>query len=302
MEFDLQANMERAIGTRVFPVMEVGKKSGAFGRIPLAQLLQTRNTQRAPGGGYSRGSWTFEPDTYACIEHGAEEPVDDSESEIYREYFDAELVSAQRARAAVLLNHEVRVKDLVLGGAFTSTAVATEWNAAATASPIDDVEAAVQRLYANGIVANALVLGWKPFRNLRNCAQITDRIAAAGAGGPIEVGKITATKLGEIFDLDHVLVGGMQQNTADQGQTAAIESVWGETVVAVTRIAQTNDIREPCLGRTFHWGEDGSSIGTTMETYRDETIRGDVVRSRFDTAEKVIYPTVSAELLTGVTV
>ncbi|PCJ18335.1 MAG: hypothetical protein COA96_17095 [SAR86 cluster bacterium] len=301
MEFDLQANTARAIGTQVFPVMEVGKKSGPFGRIPLAELLQTRETQRAPGGGYSRGSWKFEPDSYACVEHGAEEPVDDAEAEIYRDYFNAELISAERARSAVLLNHEKRVKELVLDtGTFNTTAVSTKWNDTENASPIADVENAVQRLYAQGVIANALVIGWLPFRNLRNCGEITERISASGAGEKIMANSITAMKLAEVFDLDHVLVGAMQENTADQGQTAVIQSVWGETHVAVCRVATTGDIREPCVGRTMHWAADGSSIGTTMESYREEKIRGDVIRSRFETDEKRIYD-VAAELLSGVT-
>ena len=33
-------------------------------------------------------------------------------------------------------------------------------------------------------------------------------------------------------------------------------------------------------GRTFHWTADGSQIGGLVETYRDERIRGDVVRVR----------------------
>ena len=51
----------------------------------------------------------------------------------------------------------------------------------------------------------------------------------------------------------------------------------------------TNDMSEPCIGRTFHWAEDGSQPAGTVETYRDETKRSDIVRVRHDVDEIVMY-------------
>ena len=56
------------IGHRVFPVIEAAKAGGTFGRIPLEQLLKMPETRRAPGAGYARGKWTFEPASYATEE------------------------------------------------------------------------------------------------------------------------------------------------------------------------------------------------------------------------------------------
>ena len=68
----------------------------------------------------------------------------------------------------------------------------------------------------------------------------------------------------------------------------------------VARVAETQDHREPCIGRTFHWGEDGSTIGGTVETYRDENIRSDIVRNRLDVDEKRLVIE-SGHLLTNIT-
>jgi hypothetical protein len=47
---------------------------------------------------------------------------------------------------------------------------------------------------------------------------------------------------------------------------------------------------EPCIGRMFHWSEDGSSPGGTVESYRDEIVRGNIIRVRHDVDEVVLYP------------
>ena len=67
----------------------------------------------------------------------------------------------------------------------------------------------------------------------------------------------------------------------------------------VCRGAETNDIKEPCLGRIFHWAEDGSEIGGMVETYREESSRADIVRVRHDVQEQVLY-TQMGHLLTSV--
>ncbi len=51
-EFDLEANMGGFIATRVFSLIEgLAAQSGSFGKIPIEQLLQQRDTKRAPGSG-----------------------------------------------------------------------------------------------------------------------------------------------------------------------------------------------------------------------------------------------------------
>ncbi len=100
------------------------------------------------------------------------------------------------------------------------------------------------------------------------------------------------------FDVENVLVSGTAKNSAKEGQTATIASTWTDSKVLVARIATTNDLKEPCLGRTFHWAEDGSQPLGMIESYRDETVRSDIIRVRHEVAEKVIYPA-AGYIITG---
>lgn len=306
MEFDLEADARGMVATQVFPVVEVASQAGVFGKIPIEQLLQNRDTKRAPGSGYNRGNFTFTTSVFACQENGAEETVDDREAKMYADYFDAELISTQRAYAAVLRNAEQRVADAVFnattwtGGSLT-TAITNEWDDSANATPITDVEAAVQAIYdGSGLWANALVINHKVFRNLRNCDQVIDRINSAGAGSPSKATDVTVSMLASVFDLPNIIVAGTSKNTANEGQAASISQIWSDEYAMVCKVATSGDMREPCIGRTFHWGEDGSSIGGTVESYRDENVRGNVVRVRHDVDEIVLYPE-AGHLLSNIT-
>jgi hypothetical protein len=308
LEFDLESERAGFIASQVLPVVDVASQAGNFGKIPLEELLQQRDTLRAPGSGYSRGRFTFLPATYVALENGTEEVVDDREAKMYAEYFDAEQVSTMRAFSFVLRNAEQRVADLLFNattwaGAALTTSVGNEWdkNHVTDATPIADVEAAVQKVYdGSGLWPNALIINRKVFRALRNIDEIVERINSEGAGNASKPSDITAAMLAQVFDLKYVIVAGSSKNTANEGQAATPGQIWSDEYAMVAKIAESNDMKEPCLGRTFHWAEDGSSIGGTVESYREEAVRGEVIRVRHDTAELVLYKE-AAHLLSNIT-
>ncbi len=295
MEFDLEMDRRGFISQRLLPVLDVEKSAGVFGIIPIEQLLKARNVDRAPGGGYSRGQFTFDDVAFATSERGTEEPIDDREAALYSNYFDAEQIATIRAYDAVLRAQERRVADLVYNtttwtGSSLTTAVVNEWDDANNATPISDVEAAVRKVYdGTGLWPNCLVINRRVFRNLRNCLDIIERISSTGAGSATKPSDITPAMLAQCFDLENILVAGSSKDSATEGQASTPTQIWSDEYAMVCRIATTNDIKEPCLGRTFHWSEDGSEVGGAVETYRDETIRGDVVRVRHDVQEKILY-------------
>ena len=295
LEYDLESDRLGYVASKVFPVIDVASQAGVYGILPVEELLEQRNTKRAPGAGYARGNFNFTTATYACEEHGAEEPVDDRQSKMYREYFDYELVATKRAFSSVLRNAEQRVADALFnattwsGGSFT-LGITDEWDDITNAIPITNVDTGVKKIYDNsGLWANALIINQKVFRNLRRCNQVIDAIESGGAGDRSKQSDITADMLAQVFGLDYVIVAGASRNGAKEGQTATPSQIWSDEYAMICRIATSNDMAEPCIGRIFHWAEDGSSVGGTVETYRDEIVRGNVVRVRHDVDEVVLY-------------
>lgn len=293
-EFDLQRNEMSMIGLDVLPPIDVALQSGTFPKIQIASLLRAVATARNSNGTYAQSDFEFTTDSYTTSEHGLEVPVDERNKRLYQHMIDSELIAARLSRHGLLLNQERRVAAAIFNtSTWTPTNAATAWATVGSAVPLTDVEARVQALYDAGIIANTLIMSWKTFRNLRNTSQIIDRITANGAGRPAKAEDVTIEMLKSVFALPKILVGGAQYNSANEGQAAAISSVWSDGLVAVARTADGagSTLEDPSVGRTFHWSADGSQIGGTFESYYSNEKRGDVVRNRMETQEKVVYST-----------
>jgi len=305
-EYDLEAEKAGFVATKVLPVVDVGLQADNPGKMPLEELLFNGETKRASGSGYGRGSFKFDRFSYATQEHGWEEPVDDRDKERYKHIILAEQVAVARAYSVVQRNAEKRAADLIFNtstwtGSSLTTAITNEWDDSANATPVVDVNAARQKVYdGSGLWANALVINYKVFLNLQNSAEIIDRINSAGAGNASKASDITAQMLARVFNLEHVIVAGASRNSANEGATGTPAQIWSGEYAMVCRISTSNDMRDPCIGRTFHWSGDGSSMGGTIEQYRDETIRSEVYRVRHDVDEVVMYPQ-AGHLLSNIT-
>lgn len=305
-EFDLEMQKRGYVSTRVLPVVETALQSDSPGKVPLESLLFQGDTARNSASGYNRGSYKFETFSYATHENGWEEPIDNRDRNRYRNLLDLEVIASARAMDVVLRNQEQRVANAVFNastwtGASLTTTITHEWDDAVNCVPVTDVEAAVRKVYdGSGLWPNALVINRKVFRNLRNSAQIIDRINSEGAGNASKPSDITEQMLAAVFDLDFIIVAGSSRNSAKEGQAATPAQIWSDEYAMVCKVATGNDMREPCIGRTFHWSEDGSSIGGTIEQYYEEQSRSDIYRVRHETDEVIMYPQ-AGHLLSNIT-
>lgn len=285
------------IGPQVLPALNVPKQAGTFGKIPLEELLKKGTSiGRSPGSGYKRDNFQFTSDSYATVEYGVEEIIDDREAEMYADFLPAQELAAQRAAFKVLAAAEARVAAIVAdfttynGTAAINQAVTNgQWSTLTTSTPISDVNLAVGKFYANtGMWPNAIIMNRKTFRILRQTTQVLSAIKSDGAGDRATLGDVTTGQLSAVFDIPNVIVAGGSQNTANVGAAASISNIWPDHVM-VCRIATSSDMREPCIGRSFHWAADGSSMMGAIETYRDDRIRASIVRVRQDVMEKRLY-------------
>jgi hypothetical protein len=300
-EFDLMMDAENFISHRLFPVLDVGKQSGTFGKIKLSSLLQNRESSRGIGANYNRGNWQFDDASYATKEQGVEEPLDDREKEMYRDYFDAAVICTMRAQRVILENQEKRVAAKVFNeSTYSPTNITNEWDDYPNATPITDVESKVQAIWAaSGLWPNAMVINRKVFRNLRNCAQIIDRLKYQGFVD-VRAENINEQALAAVFDIPMLMVAGGTKNIANEGADPSISSIWSDEYAWIGRVARTQDFKEPCVGRIFHWGADGSQERGLVESYREEQTRSEIFRVRHD-VDEVELQTTCGGLLGNVT-
>jgi len=179
-EFGLEEDRIGFIGDRVLPIFEVPQQAGNSGRIPLEQWLQDVDTRRGNSGNYNRITWQFSPDTYSCIEHGLEGPVDARTESMYAEYFEATVVTAAMVRDIVLRNREKRIAAAVFNPttfAAQTTSVTNEWdkNHVSDSTAIQDVNTARFAVYdRTGVWPNSLTINRKVFHNLRLLDEIIE--------------------------------------------------------------------------------------------------------------------------------
>lgn len=295
-ELSLQDNADMFVGSRVLPVINVAQQSGQFGVLPIEELLKNDgNLERAPGSGYKRDSHGFEIQTYATREYGIEEVVDQRTTRIYSSFYDALMFAAVRAAHRVQMAAEKRVAALVMdyatytGNANYNTSLGNgKWDTAG-GTPVTDLDKSAREIYTQtGLWPNTLIINRLVFRALRFNPQVVAAIQSAGAGDQTRQRDVTAAQLAAVFDVDQVLVAGGTQNTALPSQAAAISQIWGNhAMLCVT--ARTGDIEEPCIGRQFHYGADGSMPDGLIERYFENDRRSYIIRARHEADEKRLY-------------
>ncbi len=302
-QLDMEMNRNGFIANRVAPVANVADQKGTMGVIELKQFLKEPQTGRDSRGNYQRTGYNFKDFTYETAENGIELPIDRRRAAIYREWFDFEAMSTRVALDIVLRAYEYRVANLLYNAAtFTNnkTDITNEWNDWTNAVPLTDVIKGKRSMWeATGLYPNALVVNKRQFDNLRMSAQIIDKLESGGAGESIKPGAVTRQMLADCFDLDEIVVSNSARDSANEGQSVSIAPMWSDEYAMLARLAATENPEEPCLSRTVHWSEDGSQIGGTIEMYYEDSSRGDVVRVRHETEEKILY-TALGHLFTNV--
>ena len=308
-EFDAKMDRDGFIGHRVMPIVPRSKDQGTFPKRPLEQLLQEHVTVRNANGDYPRSGSTWTTDTYQTSEHGHEATLDDRMSKAYDDLLDAERWESDRLEDIIIRDYERAVAAAIFNattwtGAPLTTAVTNEWDDATNAVPITDVDAARELIVSGfGAEPNALIINRFVFRNLRNVAQIIDRVKYQGFFNVVP-GKITAQMLADVFDLEFVLVAGGLTNTANEAAARSISRIWSNEYAMLAKVATTSNPGESALGRTIMWAEEGATDGERMgviaEQYREDQRRGDAIRKRTDYQIKVLF-SAAGHLLSNIT-
>lgn len=284
MEYNATAAQTMFIGQRVAQLCRVGEPAANYPIITRENFLKTPDTKRSAKGGYNRTEGEFDTGLYSCEEHGLEAPLDDAKVRRYASFFDMETAETRRLYHNLLLDHERRVKAAWTG--FTAHAASVAWATAASAVPITDILAGCRTLEQNcGMPRSlfSLIVSQLDFQYLSMAASVTDRIKYSYPG--LVPGQLTAQIVAAILGIKEVLVGGSAYDTTEEGVAASLTQVWasGKAWLAVLA-APDSPLETPSAARTMLWTGDSSDL-VVVETYRDETTRGDVVRVRQNTDE-----------------
>lgn len=328
-EFSLLANLRKFIGLSVLPPLTVEQEGADFVRIVIKSLLtKVEDTSRAPGAGYVRDTFEWTKDSYALGEHGVEEQVDDATVEKYGDLVRVEQIAVMRAINRILQRLEFDVAAAVFNtatwtGAALTTAVPVPWTTAATADPLADIDAAHEKVSAGcGEDANTLVLTKKAFTALLRTTRIegllkydaSELLIALNSGQNQTATSEIVSGLKDLFQVDRILVGRGFKNTANAPQTPTLARQWDDTMAMLACVGTDGldgDLQspQPQIGRTIFStkngeplpGGDDAGLGSLIfDEYREENVRGGIIRPRNKRQVKILHVE-AGHLLTGVT-
>lgn len=298
-EYSLGAATQGFIGHHVLPPFNTVLQSSQYPVIPAEAILETADTQRAPRTAYARGDWEFDFKDYTCKENGWEEPLDDTEAALFSRYFDAETVAVQRATLMVLRSQERRVAAKVMDtNTFSNAPAAHAWNSYADADPLADVNKAKDHFrYSVGLKPNALIMDEDVLKHISMCDAVMDRIKYSSPNAIR--GELTLEQLKAYFSVPTIIVAGAVYNKAAKRKNKEIATIWPTDMIMLACLSGGGqNLKEPCLGRTFLWEEDSPGMLTT-EQYREEQTRSDIYRVRQNTDECIQF-TGAGYIITGV--
>jgi len=279
------------MGLDILPASVEDSKTATFSRLVIENVTDgTGDGRRAPGAGYERTDSTFEETTYDTKEYGLEEPLDDSDAQRYKVYLDAEREIAETVTYKVTRLQEKRIAAKVFNATTFSGytgAVGTEWSTASTANPYDDIQDAILTLkrQMGGALGNSelcLAMSEDVFRKCVKTTNIQGKIKG-GDGSSLDKDStfdmIGAARLASILGINQVFYSPAQDAAVD---------IWDDEYALLYFRSSGKNLREVQIGRSFIWNEADNPY--TVETYRDEPVRSEIVRVRQHSDEQVFTP------------
>jgi len=289
------------IAEKLCPVHNVSARAGRYPRIRIdkGELMKKDVTDRGPSGTYNEVSQKFEYDTYDCHDRGLVERVDDANVAEMKSFFDMEMITAKLIKRKMMIDHEVRVANLVMDPTqFNATAASVDYTEAnlATFDFPRDLNDALARLEEVGVEPNTMVIS----RDLWNRIRRSTLLQTYLFNNLNTAGKrlIKESDIADGFGVENVIVAKPKYDSAPKGRNKVLTPIWTSDYIFLGKTAG-GDFQNGGIGRTLVWGADAPGGLYTTEAWRDENRRGDMLRVRTHTSEKVIDQTNGQLITTG---
>ena len=288
-EYDASAAAARFIARRAGPVFPSPVCTGGYPIMRRGNFKKPVNTKRAEGGKYNRIAGEFGKGTFDCEEHGLEYAIDDRRRARYLTLFDAEKAAVQIDRFQLLLAAEVRMGAMYAAAGLTNHNVATAWTTVATAVPLDDIQdgiEAVQDACGASGAQMSLIIPRTDYRELLKTTQVINKGKYTYPG--LQPAQLQAAQIAAMLGIKQVLIAQSVYDNVEKGITESNTMIWPAGVMYIAVLCEEDDPLEiPSAARTIQWTQGAPEL-PVVESYREENIRSDIVRSRDDVDEVMI--------------
>lgn len=283
------------IANKVFPVINVEKKSGVFMKYNREDWNKDEAQKRADitesvGGGFDLSKDYYNADVYAFHMDIGDQAVANAMTPLQP------VAEATRFVAGrLLLRQEVDFAqsffktgvwgtDMVGHATTAGTNQFVQFSNTAVSDPMGVIELAKEGVAAKtGYDVNTMVIGRQVLSALKNHPEIIDRIKYTSAE------TVTLELLARLFDVDRVFVGSSFVNTAKEGQAESLQYNFGKSIL-LTHSAQTPGLLTPSAGYTFAWDgvSDGSGLAIGTRSFYLQEKRALRVESESAWSNKIV--------------
>jgi hypothetical protein len=313
---DLNAFVEEAantdkllFGEKLLPSLPVDARAGIFPKITIGnggELLKADATLRGPTGTYNETTRKFTTDQYECLDRGMEERIDDVVVRDYAKFFDVEVLTSKLITRTMKLDYEQRCYGLLTkeSSGFTQLPVnntAAGQNGVKYVNAANDVWGsaaalvgadysllfmdAIKELTKRGETPNTMVIGQNAWDHVRRSTKLnTFLYGSLGAGVGYKL--VNESDIAKQFRISNIFIASAHLDTGARNKAAQLSPLWNNDRIWIGDVTG-GEVSGGGAGRTFVWSKDGSGLYTT-ETYRSEPRRGDMVRVRHHTSEKMV--------------
>jgi hypothetical protein len=261
------------IGAQVFPRVQVTKESGKFFVFDREDFFRNEAKIRAPATLAARGGYGMSTSSYNVDEYAFEQATDDRVRK--NADFDTDRTSMIFVTDKINMALEQAVQAAIeTSGNWTTNATlsgTSQWSDQANSDPFTNIKTARLTVWQQiGRKANTAVMSLEVFEALALHPDLLDRVKYTGTGE--RPAMVTAQMMAELFGLDQVLIGSTIEDTALEGATPSIGSVWGKHFW-VGFVPPAASLNSPAAGYVF-------TTGRIIDRYREANITSDVVRGR----------------------
>ncbi len=268
-----------AYADRIFPRVTVMKQSDKYFVWEKADMWRRTAKERAAGTKFERGGVRLSTESYYSKQFALEHPIP---VEVRRNSDPA--IDPERTGVGYLVDQLNLEKDYAWASTYMASS-GTGWTSGSlsaggkwdtsTGAPVTDVQnwmatiktqigASMRHRFVGvcGTIVKARLMGNAQIRN--STIYVTQ-----GTSKAIE------QSLAAVLGLDDLVVFDRVHNTAKEGQTASYSALVDDDFLLVA-VPSAPALDTPSAGYSFEW-DDGS--GTMyIESYRDETIKSDILR------------------------
>jgi hypothetical protein len=272
------------LAERLFPVLPVKKQSGRYWIYGKEKFRQYETIRHAGAEAREIAPWSLSNNAYFCDDHSLKDKIADEER-ANSDGADLEISTTENLTDAILLDLEIRVSNLILGGVVPNVTLSgtSQWSDYLNSDPVAAVEAQKTVVKQQiGKTPNTLAVSYPVYSILRQHPKIIDRFKYT------QVGVLDPGALKTAFSVDNFWVMGAEYDAAAEGQSPSLNFVWGKHALVAYVLPEPRR-REVTLGYTFRWLFGAPDLGGTLtKRYRLESKSADVIEvHRYDDIQLV---------------